>query len=62
MESWSKEANGRRTPRDRSQSTTFDNTSKTWACCQRRVENSGANGDKICIIVTGRMHTSITSL
>ena len=35
--------------------------STTWACCQTRSENSGANGAKTTIIVVGRVRTSITS-
>ena len=27
----------------------------TWAFCQTRFEKSGANGEKICIIVAGRV-------
>jgi hypothetical protein len=28
---------------------------RTWACCQTRFENSGANGAKTAIIAVGRV-------
>ena len=35
--------------------------SSNWACCQTRLENSGAKGVKTCTILGGRVRNSITS-